>query len=355
MNLNYQKLTLKFTFNAGTSRGVYRVKDTWIITVQAKGIKGYGECGPLPGLSVDVIDKIPLILKDIAIKCEKEDVPASTKQAYQLAHKLAPGEFPSIRFGLETAFLDVLSKGRRILFNSDFALQEKPILINGLIWMGDFENMKQRALEKIKQGYRCIKVKIGAIGLEEELELIRLIRSHSKDLIIRLDANGAFKPDEALAILEKFASFKIHSVEQPITAGEHDRMKELCRISPIPVALDEELIGVNALEEKVSLLKHIQPQYIILKPTLLGGFASCDEWIKISDQLNVGWWLTSALESNIGLNAIAQYTAYLNAKSFQGLGTGQLYENNIESPLRIEGDNIFYKKDHNWDYSLLEV
>ena len=251
------------------------------------------------------------------------------------------------------ALLDLEKKGSKILFDSSFSLSEQPIPINGLIWMGNFENMMQQVDEKIEAGYRCIKLKIGAIDFDKELHILQSIRERSSEIEIRVDANGAFSPEEAMDKLEKLAKFNLHSIEQPIKQSQFIEMKELCQHSPIPIALDEELVGKFTKEEKANTLDSIHPPYIILKPSLIGGIKGSKEWIELAEERNIKWWITSALESNIGLNAIAQFVATTNSNMFQGLGTGKLYTNNIDSPLQVLGDEISYSQKLNWNLSEL--
>ena len=249
--------------------------------------------------------------------------------------------------------LDLEKKGTKILFETEFSTQEKPISINGLIWMGTHENMMNQVDEKLKQGFRCIKLKIGAIDFEKELNILKSIREKSKIIEIRVDANGAFSPSEAMEKLKRLAEFNLHSIEQPIKQGLSATMNQLCKESPIPIALDEELIGKFSLEQKAETLDAIDPPYIILKPSLIGGIKGSKEWIKLAEERNIKWWITSALESNIGLNAVAQFVSTTDNKMFQGLGTGKLYTNNIPSPLKVIGDEISYIQDKNWNLSEL--
>jgi len=264
-------------------------------------------------------------------------------------------EFPSIQFGVEMAFLSLQSKTPFELFPSTFIQGKDTMLINGLVWMGEESFMKQQIEEKLSQGFSCIKLKIGAIDFEKELGLLRFIRQNfdAKTIEIRVDANGAFSSNEALYKLNQLSEFKLHSIEQPIQKNNTDMMSELCKTTPIPIALDEELIGVFGIQQKEMLLSKIQPQYIILKPSLVGGFKGTLEWIELAEKHNIGWWITSALESNVGLNAITQFTYTLNNKMPQGLGTGGLYNNNFDCPLAIVKGNIGYNLNKNWDISNL--
>lgn len=339
--------TLIFKSPGGTSRGILKIKDTWILKLQEKGRLGWGEIGLFRGLSYD--DKPEFESKLI-------DVKASIEEGVELSQLLKSfTDWPSIRFGLEQAFTSLASEHPFSLIDSDFLKKSEPIGINGLVWMGDVDYMKSQIDEKLLKGFHCIKLKIGAINFEREIELIGSIRkSYSeKEVEIRVDANGAFSLNDAQLKMKRLAEFNIHSIEQPIQQGQIDQMRKLCSETSLPIALDEELIGVNYFQDKVKLLTNIKPQYIILKPSLLGGWKSCDEWIEIAERLNIGWWITSALESNIGLNAIAQYVATKQAKMPQGLGTGELFTNNFSSPLQVENGALFYDSNTNWDLKAL--
>ncbi len=329
---------LQFKSPARTSRGVLQSKKGYLLNVcRVKGQTacGVGECSPFEDLSYDDRPGYRDALKEL---CADINLPFDELQLKYL-------EWPSILFGLETALLDLNNGGKGVLFKSDFTSGFCPIPINGLIWMGNQSHMLSQINEKLSQGYRVIKIKVGAIDFDAEVGLLKHIRKHhpSEEIIIRLDANGAFTPEDAIKKLEILSSYGIHSIEQPIKAGNHEKMKQLCKDSPIPIALDEELIGVHDHDKRLELISFIKPQYIILKPSLLGGFAACNDWISICRQLKTGYWITSALESNIGLNAIAQYTATLDTKGLpQGLGTGALYTSNFESKLSIKGGALWY-------------
>ncbi len=345
MEASYKKYTLNFKVPSGTSRGILTQKETWFIVLRNDGRYGIGECGILRGLSMDdrpdYVEKLAWTCRNIHLEQE------------QLLQELK--EYPSIQFGLEQAFLSLASEDPFELFPSDFTQKETPIPINGLIWMGDEAYMLQQLEQKIKDGFRCIKMKIGAIDFEKELSILKFIRNHfsSQEIEIRVDANGAFSPHEALKKLERLATFEIHSIEQPIKQGQWEVMADLCEKTPLPIALDEELIGVFDITQKKGLLQTIQPQYIILKPSLVGGFSGSQEWIDLAKEQKAGWWITSALESNIGLNAIAQWTFTLNNTMPQGLGTGSLYTNNVESPLEVSGGKIFYRQSKDWNMDLI--
>lgn len=340
MKAHYSERNFIFKRPGGTSRGVLHEKKSWFIILEHNGFKGIGECNPLKGLSIDDREGFEDKLIEVTTNI---DLYAS--DAYLLS------EWPSIRFGLEMALKDLANGGKRLFFENDFSQQGAGIPINGLVWMGEKSFMKEQIDHLLSRGFSCIKMKVGAIKLEEELELLTYIRKNYPidSLTLRVDANGAFHASKVLEILKRLSDFDLHSIEQPIQQGQTEEMAKLCDLSPIPIALDEELIGVLTKAEKASLLSTINPPYIILKPSLLGGFSASEEWIKEADILGINWWITSALESNIGLNAISQWTYELNAKGHQGLGTGSLYTNNIPSPLEIIGEHIYYIKDKHWE------
>ena len=346
MKATYKKYILQFKRPSGTSRGVMTQKETWFLILEDSGELGIGECGILRGLSYD---DTPNYEEKLKWTCE--NIHLGKEELWK-----ALVDYPSIQFGVEQAFLSLNSKDTFTLYPSEFTNGEKVIPINGLVWMGDENFMHQQIQQKLVEGFRCIKMKIGAIDFEKELEILASIRdSYNPDQIeLRVDANGAFSPSEAMEKLHLLAPFNIHSIEQPIKAGQTMAMKELCSNTPIPIALDEELIGINKVANKEELLQTIQPQYIILKPSLVGGYRGSEEWINIADKLNVKWWITSALESNIGLNAIAQWTYTLKNKLPQGLGTGSLYTNNFSSPLTVKNGHLGYAKSINWEEKLLE-
>ncbi len=345
MKATYKKYILNFKRPSGTSRGILTQKETWFLILEENGKIGIGECGILRTLSIDdrpdYEEKLQWVCTNIHLGKE--------------ALWEALIEFPSIQFGVEMAFLSLASKTLFELFPSEFTLGKKSMEINGLVWMGSTTFMKQQIEEKLAQGFRCIKLKIGAIDFDKEMELLRFIRQNfnAKTIEIRVDANGAFKLNEALSKLKQLSGFEIHSIEQPIAKNNTDSMAELCKNTPLPIALDEELIGVFDVVEKEQLLQKIKPQYIILKPSLVGGFRGTLEWISIAEKHNIKWWITSALESNIGLNAITQFTYTLQNPLPQGLGTGGLYTNNFDCPLFIKNGHIFNAVHLNWDISLL--
>jgi len=341
----YNKQIFRFRKPSGTSRGVLLDKNSWFIVVyddQIPAKKGIGECSIIRGLSID--DRPDFEQKLL------EAVNSISNYSYWLNEGL--NEFPSIKFGLETALKDLNAEISGILFPSEFTSGERSIPINGLIWMGDTENMYQKIKEKVDTGFNCIKIKIGAINFEDELKLLKRIRIDfsERDLELRVDANGAFKPDDALEKLEKLSEFNLHSIEQPIKKNQWKEMANLCQVSPVPIALDEELIGISEKNEIKEMLNTIQPQYIILKPSLIGGLQKSELFIKEAEKRGIGWWVTSALESNIGLNVIAQWVYTLNTKMHQGLGTGQLFVNNIPSPLNIKNARLNYGDNNEWNF-----
>jgi O-succinylbenzoate synthase len=346
MKATCHKYMLEFKRPSGTSRGVMTEKETWFIVLEENGKKGIGECGILRGLSADDRDDYEEKLNWV---CQNIHLGETLLWENLL-------EFPSIQFGIEMAFLSLKSENPYVLFPSDFTNNSKSIVINGLVWMGEEGFMKEQIEEKLAQGFTCIKLKIGAIDFQKELDLLRFIRTHftAEQIEIRVDANGAFSLNEALDKLNQLSGFKLHSIEQPIQKKHTDRMAELCKSTPFPIALDEELIGMFSLEEKETLLQKIRPQYIILKPSFVGGFRGTQDWITLAEKYNIGWWITSALESNIGLNAIAQWTFLQNSNMPQGLGTGALYTNNIDCPLEVKNGELWYNNSKNWDSSFLE-
>ena len=366
--------TLHFKQPAGTSRGVYTTRHSYYLTLtsdELPGVEGVGECATLPDLSCDAKPEYEMTLRQVCQMVEQMGrIPYDMIRAY-----------PSITFGLETAFASFFDAAKKFLeivptegassssemlkqkggsvpagmenltelFDSPFGRGEEGITINGLVWMGTYEEMLARLEEKLQAGFHCVKLKIGAIDFFKELDLIKRIRDvYTKEQVeLRVDANGGFLPENTMSQLEALAKYDIHSIEQPIKQHQWPKMAQLCRETPLPIALDEELIGVNVRSMKQALLDTIRPQYIILKPSLHGGIYGCNEWIELANQRGIGSWITSALESNIGLNAIAHYAAKVygsNVKMPQGLGTGQLFTDNIPMPLEIRGDKLFVVK-----------
>ncbi|NKI32109.1 o-succinylbenzoate synthase [Croceivirga thetidis] len=346
MEALYKKHVLNFKRPSGTSRGIMTDKETWFLILKDENKFGIGECGILRGLSID--DK-PDYEQKLRWTCENISMGID---------KLLPEliEFPSIQFGLEQAFLSLKAATPYNLFASEFNQNESPIAINGLVWMGDESFMHEQIEEKLVGGFNCIKMKVGAIDFEKELKLLSSIRTryNSEVIELRVDANGAFDKDNALSKLKQLSQFDLHSIEQPIKPKQWEVMQELCKQSPLPIALDEELIGVFEKTEKQKLLEFVNPQYIILKPSLIGGFRGAEEWIEIAEELKIGWWVTSALESNVGLNAIAQWTYTLKSSMPQGLGTGSLFTNNFDSPLQVAEGQLIYRNDLSWQPNLIE-
>jgi L-Ala-D/L-Glu epimerase len=342
ISASFNKKNLVFKQPARTSRNVMMQKTSWYLLIEdkAKSITGIGECSPIAGLSIENMDlfegQLSLLCKEISNQNKAEI-------------KFDFNGFPSMLFGYETALKDLENGGKKLIFNNDFFTGRKTIPINGLIWMSDFGDMMEQVRGKINSGFNCIKIKMGAMHFDEELQFLKKVRKEypQSDIILRLDANGAFLPINALENLERLSELEIHSIEQPIRQGHVEQMVELCEKSPLKIALDEELIGV-AEDQKARLIELIRPAFLILKPTLLGGYKNCDDWIRLADKTGIGWWITSALESNVGLNAIAQWTAEYETDLHQGLGTGGLYSNNVESPLYVEVGRLKYAVDRNW-------
>ena len=354
MKVSIQERVLHFKQPAGTSRGVYTERRSWFVTVSDGDYEGVGECAPLPDLSCDARADYADVLRGFCDRLE---------QTGELDYE-AMRDYPSMLFGMETAMLSLQASRltlhtSHLLFNTAFSRGEEGIPINGLVWMGSYDEMLQRMEQKLEQGFHCVKLKVGAIDFERELDLVRRIRQRFSfhEVELRLDANGGFSPrtdtpqcggnDEALYKLELLSQYAVHSIEQPIRQGQWAYMAELCRDSPLPIALDEELIGVNDREMKSHMLNIIKPAYIVLKPSLHGGMAGCREWVEAARQHGVGSWITSALESNVGLNAIAQFCSDLYGDDIrmpQGLGTGQLFTDNISMPLEIRGDRLWIKR-----------
>lgn len=336
----FWKHTLVFNFPAGTSRGVLKSKDSWIIQLQGGNRIGYGECSLIPGLSPDDPERIEEVL-ELSLRKICNGNPLAT---------MPLEDFPAVRFGLECALQDLNTEGTHRLFPSSFLDQNAGIPINGLIWMGDKSFMLEQVKQKLAEGFRCLKLKIGAINFDTELDILEGIRNEFEphQLELRVDANGAFTINEVQSKLNQLAQYSIHSIEQPITPGNWPEMAEVCSNSPIPVALDEELIGLPEADI-LPLLETTNPAYIILKPSLLGGLKASRKWIEAAEKREIGWWVTSALESNIGLNAIAQFCASLNTIMPQGLGTGKLFENNYPSPLKIKDAHLYYESGSRWN------
>lgn len=334
----YARHRLNFKVPSRTSREVLTYKDVWYIrlTDTSSGKSGIGECAVFPGLSCDWREDYESLIVKTCRSLTKGETPDIA-------------DFPSIKFGVESAVRQLSDT------QSSWHRGESSIVINGLVWMGSEEEMINRVAEKLSQGFRCIKLKIGGIDFLREIEILKAIRAEypAEMIELRLDANGAFSPQNALEKLEMLARYDIHSIEQPIKQGQWKIMGETCKNSPIPIALDEELIGINDTSKKSEMLDAVKPQYIILKPTLCGGFSGSDEWIALAQERGINWWATSALESNVGLDAIADWVCGYKPTMPQGLGTGALYTNNIPSPLTLAGENLGYASQPTWDYSQL--
>lgn len=346
LKLTFYPYILDFIEPGGTSRGVMLKRKIWILFLENEnGETGIGECAPLAGLSCENIEEIDSLLQNI-----------SSDPARYISDLSYLDEFPSVKFALEMAYIDLINKGKSEWFPSEFTKAQDHIKINGLIWMGTKEKMLERVGEKLSQGFTCLKFKIGAINFSDEYELIRSVREkYDKSILeIRVDANGAFSYEEARRVLDKLNKIDIHSIEQPLKAGKIEETSRLCADTPVPIVLDEELIGIHNTEKRKQLLGFIKPQYIILKPSLTGGFSSSDTWISLAEENSVKWWITSALESNIGLNAIAQWAYTKHNDLPQGLGTGKVFSNNFPSAVFTKGERLFIDKDYNNDYQTLK-
>jgi O-succinylbenzoate synthase len=350
--------TLNFRFEAKTSRGLLSEHNTWFLKVlddQNMSLVGYGECAPFEGLSIDDSPDFEQKMRFALRKIEGALLPKSLEQIGKYVDFIS-SDLPSVRFGLETALRDLYYGGQQKIFDAAFYNDHQTIDINGLVWMGNKDIMLERLELKVMAGFDCVKLKIGALDFDEELEILSEARAMigNNGLCMRVDANGAYSLDEVNDVLNSLAKLDIHSIEQPIKSGQVEAMHKLCANSPVPIALDEELIGIVGIDEKRALLENIMPQYIVLKPTLLGGFSATAEWIDLAEELNIGWWVTSALESNIGLNAICQFTSQYDISLPQGLGTGDLYDNNIPSPLTINNGCLYWDASKHWYLNLTE-
>ena len=343
---SYIAHNLNFKRPAGTSRGVLLQKSCWyVVLTNEKDVKGLGEVSFIPGLSVEDPHEIEIQLDHVCKLISRGELDPSTRLP----------NLPGVGFALETAWLDMNQGGNRLLYPSDFTHGLEGIPTNGLIWMGDPLQMKQQIRDKLDLGFRVLKMKVGALDLDAEIEILRGIRAQYKaaELEIRLDANGAWSFEQAPEILQRFAEFGIHSIEQPISPGQAGEMAELCASGLIPIALDEELIGISTTGKRAGLLDQINPAYVILKPGLLGGFTEAEDWISLAEKRGIGWWITSALESSVGLNAIAQWTFSQDVTIPQGLGLGSLYTNNLPSPLEMERDSLWHRPHKKWDLQLI--
>ncbi|MFZ9585974.1 MAG: o-succinylbenzoate synthase [Crocinitomicaceae bacterium] len=351
MEIHIEKKLLHFKKPSGTSRGMLYDKPSWILRASLpNGNIAQGECSVIPGLSPDFIDDVHYendlmrLRSYVQSNWSLEEMDGShvfqSDKWLQLLREFQKS--PSLIFGIETLVRDLLGGGSGLLFDSPFSRKEKSIPINGLIWMGDESFMLAQMEEKLAEGFSTIKMKVGALDWEKEKALLVQLRNRFSvdELTLRVDANGAFTPQTVFPKLQQLSDLDIHSIEQPIQAGQPLEMKKLCRETPVGIALDEELIGMHQIREKQELLETIQPQFIVLKPSLHGGFHGCHEWIELANERNIQWWMTSALESSIGLNAIAQFTATYENNLPQGLGTGSLYTNNFDSSLVVESGQL---------------
>ncbi len=352
LRLRFTHRALRFNFPARTSRGALAEHVAWYLHLAddaAPAVVGVGEAAPLAGLSPDFGSGFPAAVAQL---CNRFNAGAFATFAAADAPAFVGPEFPALVFALETAVLDLALGGRHQLYANAFSQGRAPLPINGLVWMGDTPFMREQIQQKLAAGYSCLKLKIGSLDFETELALLAEIRAVAgpDQLTLRVDANGAFAPAEAAGKLARLAAFGVHSIEQPIAAGQVPELAVLCRTSPIPIALDEELIGVSDPSKQAALLDEVRPAYIVLKPTLLGGHAATHRWIALAEARSIGWWVTSALESNVGLNAVAQLTGEYDVRGFaQGLGTGQLYHNNIAAPLSIERGNLRFNPAGVWE------
>jgi o-succinylbenzoate synthase len=340
---SYKKHQLKFNFDARTSRGEIKTHQSYILFVNdtLKGQTGMGEAAPLAGLSIDSISDFEVVLIDIISKLNES----------RSLNQIDLDKFPSLRFAIESAHLDLKFGGTIKYFNNDWLLGN-PLPINGLVWMNQIDEMYKEAITKAQKGFDCIKFKIGALDFDEECRLLEKFRNSfsASNVQIRLDANGAFLFDDALLKLKELKRFSVHSIEQPIAPKQWDLMQELIAKTPIDIALDEELIGLNPFEDGKKLMETLNPHYLILKPTLIGGLNFADEWVKLTERYARSWWATSALESNIGLNIIAQWCSSKGSKLHQGLGTGSLYSNNFKAPFKVENGFLSYISDEKWTF-----
>ena len=350
LHLHSQAHVLHFAFQARTSRGLMTQHKVWYLRLHENRDTerfGLGECAPLPGLSTESEEKVKHDLQSVALRLKYF---RRAEDALSYREDWREGVCASVHFAVETALLDLCQGARRCLFPRSSLLAGKGIPINGLVWMGDVDFMWRQVEEKIREGFRCLKLKVGGTDLESECRLLERIRTNcsADQVLIRLDANGAFLPEEAALRLKELSRYEIHSIEQPVSPDEKSCCAKLCRERYIAIALDESLIDVDPSREGDRLLDEVRPQYLVLKPTLLGGFSLCRQWIEKAESRDIGWWLTSALESNLGLSAIAQFSASLPGLRTEGLGTGQLYTNNLKSPLRIANGQLYYEKKAQW-------
>ncbi len=352
MKVSVHPVVFDFAFEAGTSRGVLKQKTSWFIALSHEGFTGWGECSPIAGLSLEPLHileaKIYTVVEEW-MKSPEAILDPSSAWVEELMH------WPSLRFAMETAYLDLINGGRRLIFDTGFYRGLQAIPINGLVWMNTIEHMQVQLETKIQQGFQCIKLKIGHHVIEQELALLRQLRNRfpKEQLTIRVDANGAYTEENVFSVLDSLSALGVHSIEQPIKAGNSTLMARLCQESPVPIALDEELIQPLQGEEKKQILSFLKPQYLVLKPSLHGGMMGCRDWVSTAQELGIDWWMTSYLESAIGLNAIAQLVSTYPSLSYQGLGTGQLYTRTIASPLEVKEGSLVYNTTQRWAESFV--
>ena len=344
----WKEITLTPKFELGTSKGPINARTVWYLIAwdsDRPEVKGIGEAALFPGHSKEFPADVKTKLLELCLD--------TSNWAHRLTDDLV--DVPSVRFAVEQCLRDLDASGSKILYPSAFTLGKQGIAINGLVWMGDKSTMKQRIREQILAGFTTVKMKIGAIGIEDELELLKTVRAEftATDITLRVDANGSFNARNAMDVLQRLADIQVESIEQPVQPGLYEVMAELCERSPVPIALDEDLIGLNTFDAKADLLDNVKPQLIVIKPSLVGGWAAAEEWIALAKARNIGWWITSALESSIGLNAVAQWTATLGVHVAQGLGTGSVYADNIPSPLQAAKGELRYRPEADWDLSRL--
>ena len=344
LRATWKEITLTPKFELGTSKGPINARTVWYLIAwhsDRPEVKGIGEAALFPGHSKEFPADVKLKLTELCAD--------TSNWRERLTMDLV--DVPSVRFAVEQCLMDLVAAGSKVLFPSPFTLGQHGIPINGLVWMGDKATMQQRIREQIDKGFTTVKMKIGAIGLEDELALLKAVRSEfsAKDITLRVDANGAFDSRTAPEVLKRLAELEVESIEQPVPPGLYEVMEELCASAPLPIALDEDLISLNNRDAKVDLLDSVKPQRIVIKPSLVGGWSAAEEWIVLANERHIGWWVTSALESSIGLNAIAQWTATLGVTSAQGLGTGSVYADNIPSPLEVSGGKLHYRPEGEWD------
>lgn len=338
----WKRHLLHFTFEAKTSRDTLHVRPVWFILVKENNLLvAVGECAWLNGLSPEKESELEPRLQEVC----------SNFNEYLTRPDLLKS-WPSLQMAMDMIRAQLNSKQLFNPFPGTFSQGGTEIPINGLVWMGDKDSMLNSIRTKISEGYKCVKLKIGGIDFNDELRILEYIRKDFDEnaIEIRLDANGAFEKNKARLKLESLAKFGIHSIEQPIKQGQWNEMANLISYSPIPIALDEELIGITEKDEREKMLEDLKPDYIILKPSLIGGFTSSKEWIDFANKFGIKWWLTSMLESNIALNALCQWVSTQDTGNLpQGLGTGKLYSNNIDCGLNTSGGFIRFNPEVKWD------